>query len=50
MIRGGWLVIFSVSGHELMSKTLKSLQMTNHPMQNLFAFGKINGVEPAEAY
>lgn len=47
---GGWLVISSVKGHELMSKALKNLQMTNHPMQELFAFVGIKHPGPAETY
>lgn len=39
---GGWLLISSVTGHELMSKALENLQMTNHPMQELFAFGGVS--------
>lgn len=34
---GGW-VISSLTGHKLMSKALKNLQMANHPMRELFCF------------
>lgn len=45
---GGLLVLSSVTGHELISEALQSLQKTNRPMPELFAFGRLKCPGPAE--